>query len=150
VFPSMTVIENLEVGAYCRKARSSISENLRRVLDFFPILRERRTQLAGTLSGGEQQMLAIGRGLMTVPVLLMLDEPSLGVSPKLTNFIFDTIRTLHEKMKFSVILVEQRAAEALELCDRGYILESGRISMSGNREEMIGNPLVQKAYLGTP
>ena len=149
VFPSMTVIENLEVGAYCRKARSSISENLRRVLDFFPILRERRTQLAGTLSGGEQQMLAIGRGLMTVPVLLMLDEPSLGVSPKLTNFIFDTIRTLHEKMKFSVILVEQRAAEALELCDRGYILESGRISMSGNREEMIGNPLVQKAYLGT-
>jgi branched-chain amino acid transport system ATP-binding protein len=149
VFPSMTVIENLEVGAYCHKARTSISENLRRVLDFFPILRERRTQLAGTLSGGEQQMLAIGRGLMTVPVLLMLDEPSLGVSPKLTDFIFDTIRTLQEKMKFSVILVEQRAAEALELCDRGYILESGRISMSGNREEMIGNPMVQKAYLGT-
>jgi branched-chain amino acid transport system ATP-binding protein len=150
VFPSMTVIENLEVGAYCRKARSSISENLGRVLDFFPILRERRTQLAGSLSGGEQQMLAIGRGLMTVPVLLMLDEPSLGVSPKLTNFIFDTIRTLHEKMKFSVILVEQRAAEALELCDRGYLLESGRISMSGTQEEMIGNPKVQKAYLGTP
>jgi len=86
---------------------------------------------------------------MTIPVLLMLDEPSLGVSPKLTDFIFDTIRTLHEKMKFSVILVEQRAAEALELCDRGYILESGRISMCGNREEMIGNPMVQKAYLGT-
>jgi len=149
VFPSMTVIENLEVGAYCRKARASLSENLRHVLEFFPILKERSKQLAGSLSGGEQQMLAIGRGLMTTPLLLMLDEPSLGVSPLLTNFIFDTIKNMHEKMKFSVILVEQRALEALELCDRGYVLESGSISMSGSREELMGNPMIQKAYLGT-
>ena len=149
VFPSMTVIENLEVGAYCRKARASLSENLRHVLEFFPILKERSKQLAGSLSGGEQQMLAIGRGLMTTPLLLMLDEPSLGVSPLLTNFIFETIKNMHEKMKFSVILVEQRAVEALELCDRGYVLESGSISMSGSREELMGNPMIQKAYLGT-
>lgn len=148
VFPSMTVIENLEVGAYCRKARASLAENLRHVLEFFPILKQRSKQLAGSLSGGEQQMLAIGRGLMTTPLLLMLDEPSLGVSPLLTSFIFDTVRSMHEKLKFSVILVEQRAVEALELCDRGYVLESGRINMSGTREELMGNPMVQKAYLG--
>ncbi|MGD0623244.1 MAG: ABC transporter ATP-binding protein [Thermodesulfobacteriota bacterium] len=148
VFPSMTVIENLEVGAYCRKARASLSENLRHVLEFFPILKQRSKQLAGSLSGGEQQMLAIGRGLMTTPLLLMLDEPSLGVSPLLTSFIFDTVKSMHEKLKFSVILVEQRAVEALELCDRGYVLESGRVNMSGTREELMGNPMVQKAYLG--
>ena len=148
VFPTMTVIENLEIGAYCQNARASASENLKRVLEFFPILKNRSKQLAGSLSGGEQQMLAIGRGLMTVPLLLMLDEPSLGVSPLLTSFIFDTIRNLHEKLKFSIILVEQKAVEALEICDRGYILEFGRISMSGNREELMGNPMVQKAYLG--
>ena len=93
-------------------------------------------------------MLAIGRGLMTTPLLLMLDEPSLGVSPLLTSFIFDTVKSMHEKLKFSVILVEQRAVEALELCDRGYVLESGRVNMSGTREELMGNPMVQKAYLG--
>jgi branched-chain amino acid transport system ATP-binding protein len=148
VFPSMTVTENLEVGAYCSKSRASLSENLKQVLEFFPILKQRNRQLAGSLSGGEQQMLAIGRGLMTTPLLLMLDEPSLGVSPLLTSFIFDTIKSMHEKLKFSVILVEQRAVEALELCDRGYVLEFGRISMSGTREELMGNPMVQHAYLG--
>jgi len=148
VFPSMTVLENLEIGAYCQNARASASENLKRVLTYFPILEKRRKQLAGSLSGGEQQMLAIGRGLMTIPALLMLDEPSLGVSPLLTTFIFETIRTMHEHLKFSIIVVEQKAVEALEICDRGYTLEFGKISMSGNREELMGNPMVQKAYLG--
>ena len=148
VFPSMTVIENLEIGAYCPGARPSLKDNLKTVMEFFPILRERSKQLAGTLSGGEQQMLAIGRGLMSAPILLMLDEPSLGLSPLLCNFIFETIERLHNKLKFSIILVEQRAVEALEICLRSYILQSGRIIMSGSREELMGNPMVQKAYLG--
>ena len=148
VFPSMTVLENLQVGAYCKNERASIAENLNRSFEYFPILKARSKQLAGALSGGEQSMLAIARGLMTNPILLMLDEPSLGVSPLLTSFIFETIKNLQVKMKFSVILVEQRAVEALELCDRGYIMEQGNITMSGNRDELIGNPMVQKAYLG--
>jgi len=149
VFPSLTVMENLEVGAYRPEARPSASENLGIVLEFFPILRERQNQLAGTLSGGEQQMLAIGRGLMAIPRILMLDEPSLGLSPRLSDSIFDAIRSLREKLKFSILLVEQRAMEALELCNRGYILEAGRITMSGGRDDLIGNPMVQRAYLGT-
>jgi branched-chain amino acid transport system ATP-binding protein len=148
IFPSMTVIENLEIGAYCPRARASAKDNLNTVMEFFPILKKRRKQLGGSLSGGEQQMLAIGRGLMGIPLLLMLDEPSLGLSPLLTNFIFETIRNMQERLKFGIVLVEQRAVEALELCNRCYILESGRISMSGNREELMGNPMVQRAYLG--
>ena len=149
IFPSLTVMENLEVGAYRREARNSTPENLRVVLEFFPILRERRNQPAGTLSGGEQQMLAIGRGLMAIPQVLMLDEPSLGLSPRLSDFIFDAIRSVRQRLQFSILLVEQRALEALELCNRGYILESGRITMSGDRQALIGNPMVQRAYLGT-
>ena len=149
IFPSLTVMENLEVGAYRHEARHSASENLGMVLEFFPILRERQNQLAGTLSGGEQQMLAIGRGLMAIPHILMLDEPSLGLSPRLSDFIFDAIRSLRQNLKFSILLVEQRAMEALELCNRGYILEAGRITMSGDRDDLIGNPMVQRAYLGT-
>ncbi len=149
IFPSLTVLENLTVGGYRREARSSIPSNLEKVLKFFPILQERQTQLGGSLSGGEQQMLAIGRGLMAMPQLLMLDEPSLGLSPRMADFIFDAIRDMREKLKFSILLVEQRAIEALELCDRGYILETGRITLSSNREDLLGNPLVQRAYLGT-
>lgn len=149
IFPSLSVIENLMVGAYRHEARTSINGNLERVLKFFPILQERRNQLGGSLSGGEQQMLAIGRGLMAMPQILMLDEPSLGLSPRMADFIFDAIREMREKLRFSILLVEQRAAEALELCDRGYILETGRITLSSNRENLIGNPLVQRAYLGT-
>ncbi len=149
VFPSLTVRENLEVGAYRHEARPSASKNFTLVSEFFPILRERQNQPAGTLSGGEQQMLAIGRGLMAIPRILMLDEPSLGLSPRLSDFIFETIRGLREKLKFSILLVEQRAVEALELCNRGYILEAGRITMSGGRDDLIGNPMVQRAYLGT-
>lgn len=148
VFQSMTVMENLKIGAYSPTARKMASENLERALELFPILKERSNQLAGSLSGGEQSMLALGRGLMTNPTLLMLDEPSLGVSPLFIEIIFDRIKIMHEELKFSLILVEQRAVEALELCDRGYILDFGKITMSGNREKLIGNPMVQKAYLG--
>jgi len=148
IFPSLSVLENLELGAYRPGARAYVSENLKIVLDFFPVLSERRSQLGGTLSGGEQQMLAVGRGLMAMPRLLMLDEPSLGLSPIMADFIFDTIRDIRAKLKFSILLVEQRAEEALQLCDRGYILETGIITMSSERDGLLGNPLVQKAYLG--
>jgi branched-chain amino acid transport system ATP-binding protein len=149
IFPSLTVIENLELGAYRNEARARASDNLEIVLEFFPVLKDRCNQLGGTLSGGEQQMLAIGRGLMAMPHILMLDEPSLGLSPRLSDFIFDAIRDVRQKVKFSILLIEQRAVEAMELCDRGYILEFGRISMTGDREELISNPMVQRAYLGT-
>jgi branched-chain amino acid transport system ATP-binding protein len=149
IFPSLTVTENLELGAYRSEARASAKENLEIVLELFPILRERHSQLAGTLSGGEQQMLAIGRGLMAIPRILMLDEPSLGLSPLLADRIFAAIKDIRQKLRFSILLVEQRAIEALEICDRGYILETGRITLAGEREVLMGNPIVQKAYLGT-
>jgi branched-chain amino acid transport system ATP-binding protein len=149
VFPSLTISENLELGAYRSEARTSAQGSLDIVLKLFPILRERRHQLAGTLSGGEQQMLAIGRGLMSLPQLLMLDEPSLGLSPLLADSIFEAIKDIRQKLKVSILLVEQRAVEALELCDRAYILESGRIVMSSDRASLMGHPMVQKAYLGT-
>jgi branched-chain amino acid transport system ATP-binding protein len=148
IFPSLTVNENLELGAYRSEARASAKETLEMVLGFFPILRERHNQLGGTLSGGEQQMLAIGRGLMTMPHLLMLDEPSLGLSPKLADHIFEAIKGIRQKLNSTILLVEQRATEALELCDRGYILESGRITMEGDQKNLVGNLMVQKAYLG--
>ncbi len=128
VFPSLTVTENLEIGAYRAEARDSIPKNLETVLRLFPILRERHNQAAGTLSGGEQQMLAIGRGLMAMPRFLMLDEPSLGLAPVMADFIFQAIRQIREQLKFSILLVEQRAVEALEFCDRAYVLESGRVT----------------------
>lgn len=149
IFPSLTVIENLRVGGYRKDARDSIDENLEKILKLFPILQERSDQLGGSLSGGEQQILAIGRGLMGMPRLLMLDEPSLGLSPRMADFIFDTIRDMRKKLKVSILLVEQRAIEALELCDRGYIMENGRITLSSDRDNLLGNPLVQRAYLGT-
>jgi branched-chain amino acid transport system ATP-binding protein len=149
VFPSLTVLENLEIGAYRREARDSVKKNLETVLSLFPILKERHNQPAGALSGGEQQMLAIGRGLMSMPRFLMLDEPSLGLSPVMADLIFETIREIRGRLKFSILLVEQRAVEALEFCDRAYIMESGKIIMSGDRETLVGNPMIQKAYLGT-
>jgi len=149
VFPSLTVLENLEIGAYRPEARDSVKKNLETVLNIFPVLKKRYNQPAGTLSGGEQQMLAIGRGLMSIPRFLMLDEPSLGLSPVMADSIFETIREIRKRLKFSILLVEQRAVEALEFCDRAYILESGKITMSGDRETLVGNPMIQKAYLGT-
>jgi branched-chain amino acid transport system ATP-binding protein len=148
IFPSLTVLENLELGAFRSEARGSIQENLEAVFKLFPILQERSKQMASTFSGGEQQMLAIGRGLMARPHLLMLDEPSLGLSPKLGDMIFDAIREIQTKLKIAVLLVEQRAVEALELCDRGYILEQGRIVISSDRASLMGNPIIQKSYLG--
>lgn len=148
IFPSLTVQENLEIGAYRPEARSSAAKTLEMVFEHFPILKERRDQRGSSLSGGEQQMLALSRGLMSMPHVLMLDEPSLGLSPRMVEVIFEAVRELQEKLKFSILLVEQRALEALELCNRGYILESGRISMSGDREQLMGNSVVQRAYLG--
>jgi branched-chain amino acid transport system ATP-binding protein len=148
VFASMTVMENLEMGAYTPKARARWHELLPAILDLFPILSERRDLLAGTLSGGEQQMLAIGRGLASAPELLMLDEPSMGLAPAIVDAIFDRVQLVHRQHGMTILLVEQRVAEALELCDRGYVLETGRMVLEGSHETLIANAQVQRAYLG--
>jgi branched-chain amino acid transport system ATP-binding protein len=147
VFASMTVMENLEMGAYTRKGQARWSESLGMILELFPILSERRDQLAGTLSGGEQQMLAIGRGLASAPDLLMLDEPSMGLAPTIVDAIFERINQVH-KTGLTILLVEQRVAEALETCDHGYVLETGRVSMEGNHKTLMSDERVRRAYLG--
>ncbi len=146
IFLQMTVEENLEMGAYTQP-RSTIDPNLERVYDQFPRLKERRKQIAGTLSGGEQQMLAMGRGLMSSPKLLMLDEPSMGLAPILVEQIFDIIKRLHEKGT-TILLVEQNAQMALSVADRGYVLETGKIVATGTGQELLRNAAVKKAYLG--
>ena len=148
VFARMTVQENLEMGAYTRTDKDGIAEDLERVFTLFPRLKERRNQLAGTLSGGEQQMLAIGRALMSRPRVLLMDEPSMGLAPVLVEEIFDTIKELNEKQKLTILLVEQNAHMALQIAHRGYVLETGRIRLSGTAKELAENPEVQKAYLG--
>ncbi len=148
VFASMTVMENLEMGAYTRSGRARWSELLPAILALFPILAERRDQLAGTLSGGEQQMLAIGRGLASAPELLMLDEPSMGLAPTVVDAIFERIEQIHRERGLTILLVEQRVAEALEACDRGYVLETGRVVMQGAQGELMSDPRVRRAYLG--
>ena len=146
VFQQMTVEENLEMGAYTQ-SRSSVDPNLERVYDQFPRLKERRKQVAGTLSGGEQQMLAMGRGLMSNPKLLMLDEPSMGLAPILVEQIFEIIKRLH-KAGTTILLVEQNARMALSVADRGYVLETGKIVATGTGEELLRDEAVKKAYLG--
>jgi len=148
VFPSLTVMENLELGAYRRAARASRKLALDEVLALFPILRERHRQLAGSLSGGEQQMLALGRGLMARPDLLLLDEPSQGLGPRIVEQIFETIDRIRRERRLTILLVEQRVVEALELCDRGYVLETGRVVLAGQREALLADARVQRAYLG--
>ena len=148
VFGAMSVIENLEMGATTRAGQAAWPRNLPRILDMFPRLAERRSQLAGTLSGGEQQMLAIGRGLAAAPRLLMLDEPSMGLSPSMADSIFDSIKLLHDEWSLAVLLVEQRVAEAIELCDHGYVLETGRIVLQGSVRELSANDRIREAYLG--
>jgi branched-chain amino acid transport system ATP-binding protein len=148
VFPSLTVLENLELGSYRRAARPARAETLETVLALFPILRERRGQLAGSLSGGEQQMLALGRGLMAQPDLLLLDEPSQGLGPRIVEQIFETIDRIRRQRRLTILLVEQRVVEALELCDRGYVLETGRVVLAGPREALLADARVQRAYLG--
>ena len=147
LFSFMSVLENLEMGAYTRGARSKMAETFEWVYQLFPILKERKSQLAGTLSGGEQQMLAIGRALMSRPKLLMLDEPSLGLSPKLTSEIFKLMRQINEE-GVTVLLVEQNATQALELAERGYVLETGKLVLEGKGKELLKNEHVRKTYLG--
>jgi branched-chain amino acid transport system ATP-binding protein len=147
VFPEMTVQENLEIGAYVPRAKADRGRTLDLVFSIFPVLAERRRQLAGTMSGGEQQMLAVGRGLMLKPRLLMLDEPSLGLAPVMTDITFQKIQEIHA-MGTAILLVEQNVARALTLVQRAYVLESGKIIMRGSSAELANNKQVQAAYLG--
>ena len=148
VFAAMTVLENLEMGAYAGRGRSAWQRNLDRIFELFPVLAERRTQLAGTLSGGEQQMLAIGRGMASSPQLLLLDEPSMGLAPAVADLIFDRITALHREDRVTLLLVEQRVAEALESCDYGYVLETGRVVLEGTHRDLTADDRVRRAYLG--
>lgn len=148
VFPSLTVMENLELGAYTEAGRRDWKGNLEKILSWLPILAQRRGQLAGTLSGGEQQMLAIGRGLASSPKLLMLDEPSMGLSPAIADFIFERLIEIRRQTKLTILLVEQRVAEALEAADHGYVLEAGRVVLEGNNQALRANDRVRQAYLG--
>jgi len=147
VFPEMTVQENLEIGAYVPRAKPDRSRSLELVYGIFPVLAERRRQLAGTMSGGEQQMLAVGRGLMLKPRLLMLDEPSLGLAPVITDVTFEKIQEIHA-MGTAILLVEQNVSRALTLVQRAYVLESGKVIMHGTSAELANNKQVQAAYLG--
>ncbi len=147
LFPRMQVIDNLRMGAFLRKDRDGIQKDMDRVFELFPRLKERTTQLAGTLSGGEQQMLAIGRALMSKPKLLMLDEPSLGLAPILVETIFQIVREINGQ-GIPILLVEQNATKALEVAHRAYVLETGSIVKTGTGKELLSSPDVQRAYLG--
>ncbi len=147
LFPFMTVLENLELGSYTPKARKAKEENLEAVFRLFPVLKERKTQMAGTLSGGEQQMLAIGRGLMARPKLLMLDEPSLGLAPLLVKQVFGTVKEINAQ-GITVLLVEQNVFHSLSIADRAYVLENGSVVLEGEGKEILDNPQVKEAYLG--
>ena len=147
VFTRLSVEENLEMGAFSLKDQSDLKKDLDMVYGLFPRLKERRNQKAGTLSGGEQQMLAMGRALMSHPKTILMDEPSMGLSPKLVKEIFSIIRKLHEQ-GITILLVEQNAKMALSIADRAYVLETGRITMEGDAKELLNNEQVRKAYLG--
>jgi branched-chain amino acid transport system ATP-binding protein len=147
IFPSLTVQENLEMGAMLPRARGAARRTVQEVFAMFPRLAERRTQLAGTMSGGEQQMLAIGRCLMGQPELIMFDEPSLGLAPTVVQEVFQTIRTLNQK-GMTILLVEQNVAVSLKLAAQAYVLENGRIAMQGRGEELLADDRVRRAYLG--
>ena len=148
VFKTLTVLENLEMGAVPERGRAEWARNLEQIFALFPVLKERSDQPAGTLSGGEQQMLAIGRGLASSPRLLMLDEPSMGLAPVLADQIFERIEEIHRQAGVTVLLVEQRVAEALGSCDYGYVLESGRLVLEGRHEALLADERVKRAYLG--
>ena len=148
VFPSLSVLENLQTGAQSKQAREAWEQTLAFIHTLFPRLAERSAQAAGTLSGGEQQMVAIGRGLASLPKLLMLDEPSMGLAPAVADQIFECIQRIHQEQAISVLLVEQRVGEALESCDRGYVLESGHLVMSGTHQELMQGSRIKKSYLG--
>lgn len=148
VFPALTVLENLEMGAYLLSSRSELERRLETVFRLFPRLRERITQKGGTLSGGEQQMLAIGRALMQQPTILLLDEPSMGLAPLLVEEIFRTVQQLNQERGTTILLVEQNAQSALQVAHRAYVMETGRISISGDAQELLADPRVIEAYLG--
>jgi branched-chain amino acid transport system ATP-binding protein len=148
VFKTLTVRENLEMGAYTKAGRAQWRHTLDRIHSLFPILHERAAQLAGTLSGGEQQMLAVGRGLASAPTLLMLDEPSMGLAPAVADMIFERISQIHREDGVTILLVEQRVAEALELADHGYVLETGRMVLDGPYETLLADDRVRRSYLG--
>jgi branched-chain amino acid transport system ATP-binding protein len=148
VFPSLTVMENLEMGAITDAGRRDWKENIERIFTWLPVLADRRGQLAGTLSGGEQQMLAIGRGLASSPKLLMLDEPSMGLAPTIADFIFDRLIEIRRQSRLTILLVEQRVAEALESSDHGYVLEAGRVVLEGDNHTLRKDDRVRQAYLG--
>jgi len=147
VFASMTVLENLEMGAYPQSGRQAWAKNLERIFALFPILAERRNQPAGTLSGGEQQMLAIGRGIASSPRLLMLDEPSMGLAPVVADLIFERVGELHRD-GLTILLVEQRVAEAVQSCDFGYVLETGRVVLEGTHDALLADDRIRSVYLG--
>jgi branched-chain amino acid transport system ATP-binding protein len=147
VFTRMTIVENLQMGAYIRDDSTAIADDIERVFSTFPRLKERRHQLAGTMSGGEQQMLAMGRALMSRPKVLLLDEPSMGLSPIMVDKIFEVIQEVSAQ-GVTILLVEQNASRALQIADRGYVMESGLITLSGDAHEMLHDPKVREAYLG--
>jgi len=147
VFARMTIIENLQMGAYIRSDSAAVANDMEKMLDLFPRLRERKNQLAGTLSGGEQQMLAIARALMSRPKVLLLDEPSMGLSPIMVDKIFEVLQEVHAE-GVTVLLVEQNASRALAIADRGYVMDSGLITMTGAGRDMLEDPKVRAAYLG--
>ncbi|MDX2493655.1 MAG: ABC transporter ATP-binding protein [Desulfuromusa sp.] len=148
IFPDLTVQENLEMGAFLRKNKRLIQQDMNYVMTLFPILEKRRTQLGGTLSGGEQQMLAISRALMARPRVLLLDEPSLGLAPLIIKQIFEIIRKINKESNTTIFLVEQNANQALKLADRGYVMENGRITLVDSADKLLVNDDVRKAYLG--
>jgi branched-chain amino acid transport system ATP-binding protein len=146
-FTRMTITENLQMGAYVRDDKAAIAEDIEKVFGIFPRLKERATQLAGTMSGGEQQMLAMGRALMARPKVLLMDEPSMGLSPIMVDKIFEVVDTIH-KQGTTILLVEQNASRALALANRGYVMESGEVTMSGPAKDLLADPKVRAAYLG--
>jgi branched-chain amino acid transport system ATP-binding protein len=148
IFPEMTVLENLEMGAYLRRDRDEIDRDIERVLDLFPRIGERLGQLGGTLSGGEQQMLAMGRALMSRPTLLLMDEPSMGLAPLLVERIFELIQRINQQGT-TIFMVEQNARVALSIADRGYVLQTGRLALADTAQNLLDNEMMQQAYLGT-
>jgi len=148
IFPRLSVQENLDMGAFFRKDREAIHQDMEKVFDLFPVLKERRKQAGGTLSGGEQQMLAIARALMGRPRLLLLDEPSMGLAPLIVELIFETIKDINKTQGTTILLVEQNANLALHTATRGYVLETGRVVMEDNAKSLLQNPEIRKAYLG--